>query len=210
MESIIIQVAEGKYDSSKEARKNGQIPMVYYAKGVEPKHFTTEYQDFRRAYKKAGKSTIITMHDEKGEDYQVLVHEIQYNPVTDEIMHIDLKAIKKGQKITTQVPLVFIGESPAVREDGGIFTSGKDHVEIECLPKDLPHEIEVDISPLIDFHTSLTIADIKVPEGITILDAEDINIASVSAPRVEEEPVTAEGEAAPAEGGEEKKEKSAE
>ncbi len=194
METITIEVAEGKYDSSKEARKDGQIPMVYYAKGVDTKHFTTEYQNFRRAYNKAGRSTIIYLKDEKGEDYPVLVHEIQYNPVSDEIIHVDLKAIKKDQKITTDVPIVFTGESPAVREMMGILVTSKDKVSIECLPGDLIHEIELDISSLVDFHSSITVGDIKVPENITILDAEDITIATVSAPRVEEEPVIAEAE----------------
>lgn len=186
MESITIEVAEGRYGSSKEARKNGQIPMVYYAKNIETRHFTTEYQDFRRAFRKAGRSTIITLKDEKGGDYPVLVHQIQYDPVSDDIIHVDLRAIKKGEKIQTEVPLVFIGASKAVREDGGNLNTAKARVHIECLPQNLPHEIEVDISSLVDFHTSLTIADIKVPEGVTILDAKDHVIATVSAPRAEE------------------------
>ncbi len=222
METITIEVAEGKYASSKEARRDGQIPIVYYSKDVEPMHFTTEYQDFRRAYKKAGKSTIITLIDEKKEEYQALAHEIQYHPVSDDIIHVDLMAIKKGQKITTDIPLVFVGEAPAVRELAGTLMTNKDLVSIECLPKDLPHEIEVDISSLVDFHTSLTVGDIKVGEEITILDAPEISIASVAAPRAEEEETAAaegeegaegaEGEApaeggeAPAEGGEKKEE----
>lgn len=194
MEAITIEVAQGKYASSKEARRDGQIPMVYYSKDVKPMHFTTEYQDFRRAYKKAGKSTIITLVEGK-EEYAALAHEIQYHPVTDDIIHVDLMAIKKGQKISTEIPLIFIGEAPAVRELSGTFMSNKDVVSIECLPKDLPHEIEVDISSLVDFHVSLTVGDIKVGEEITILDAPEISIATVIAPRAEEEePVVAEGE----------------
>ncbi|MDH5596525.1 MAG: 50S ribosomal protein L25 [Candidatus Peregrinibacteria bacterium] len=216
MEAITIEVSKGRFDSAKEARRAGEVPMVYYAKEVEPIQFTANYQDFRRAYRKAGKSTIITLVDETNEEYPVIVHEVQYGPVSDEIIHVDLKAIKKGQKIQTEIPLVFVGESAAVRELGGTLMHSKDKVAIECLPKDLPHEIEVDISPLTDFHASLTVGDIKVSEEIAILDAEDISIATVIAPRTEEEPVeAAESEAAAeegatAEGGEEKKEGSAE
>lgn len=213
MEAITIEVATGKYGSSKEARRDGQIPMVYYSKDVKPMHFTVEYQNFRRAYKKAGKSMIITLVDEKKEEYSALAHEIQYHPVTDDIIHVDLMAIKKGQKISTDIPIVFIGESPAVRELSGIFINSKDTVSIECLPKDLPHQIELDISGLVDFNTSLTVGDIKVGEEITILDAPEISIATVSAPRQEEEPVVSEeteGEATEGEGeareGEEKAE----
>jgi large subunit ribosomal protein L25 len=187
MEAIKVDVAQGKYDSSKAARLKGQIPMIYYAKGIEPKQFTVEYQSFRKAYKKAGKSTIIYLVDEKKEEYPVLVHEIQYHPMTDEIIHVDLMAIRKGQKISAKVPLVFVGIAPAVRELAGILVTNKDSISIECQPTDLPHEIEVDVSSLVDFHTSITIGDIKVPKGITVLDAKNISVAIVSAPRKEEE-----------------------
>ncbi len=208
MDPITIEVSKGMYATSKEARKNGRIPIVYYSKEIEATNFSADYQEFRRAYNKAGKSSIITLIDENKEEYEAIAHELQYHPVTDDIMHVDLMAIKKGQKMTTEVPIKFIGESIAIREMSGIFMSGKDTVNIECLPKDLPHEIEVDISPLVNFNTSLTVGDIKVGEEITILDAEDINIATVSAPRTEEEEPVAEGEGeAGAEGeGEEKKE----
>jgi len=203
MEAITIEVSKGRFNSAKEARRAGEIPMVYYAKEVEPIQFTADYQNFRRAYRKAGKSAIITLVDETNEEYPVIVHEVQYGPVSDEIIHVDLKAIKKGQKMQTEVPLVFVGEAPAVRELGGTLMHSKDKVSIECLPKDLPHEIEVDISSLVDFHSSLTVADIKVPGTILILDSGDISIATVSAPRAEEPEAPAEGEGGgAAEGGE--------
>ncbi len=206
MEQITIQVKEGEYKSAKIVRREGMIPMICYANQVEPRQFRVDYQNFRRAYLKAGKSSIITLDVEGGDEQAVLVQAVQYDPVSDDMIHVDLMAIKKGQKITTDVPIVFVGESKAVKEDGGTFMSNKDKIHIECLPKDLLHEIEVDISSLVDFHTSLTVGDIKVPDNITILDAEDISIATVSAPREEEEevvvaPVEGEGET-PTEGGE--------
>lgn len=199
MESIKIEVAVGKFASAKEARLNNQLPLVCYSKDIETEHYTTDYQDFRRAYIKAGKSTIISLEMEGKEVRDVLVHEVQYAPVSDDMIHIDLMAIKKGQKISAEIPLVFTGDSVAVRELAGTFMSNKDKVNVECLPKDLPHEIEVDISPITDFHISLTVADIKVPSAVTILDAPEISIATVNAPR-EEEVETAAPEAPVAEG----------
>ncbi|MBU1683752.1 50S ribosomal protein L25, partial [Patescibacteria group bacterium] len=200
--------------TAKEARNADRVPMIYYGKGVEPTNFSADYQDFKRLYKKAGKSAIITLINESKKEFHVLVHEIQYDPVSDEMIHIDLMAVDLNKPITTEVPLVFIGQAPAVKDLNGTFMSGKDRVMVECLPKDLVHEIEVDISPLVDFHSGLTIADINAPEGVRILDAEDISIATVSAPRAEEVEVvaptekTAEGEEgeAPAKGEEEKEE----
>ncbi|MBU0727377.1 50S ribosomal protein L25 [Patescibacteria group bacterium] len=215
MEEHNIEVTQGVYKTAKEARNANRIPMIYYGKGVEPVNFSANYQDFRRLYIKAGKSTIITLVNEKNEKFPVLVHEIQYDPISDNMIHIDLMAVNLNKSITTEVPLVFTGVAPAVKDEGGILVTSKDRVAVECLPKDLVHEIEVDISSLVDFNTSITIGDIQVPAGITITDAEDINVVTVSAPRaeeVEEVAPVAEGEEgeASAEGGEEKKEEGGE
>ncbi|MCK5616551.1 50S ribosomal protein L25, partial [Candidatus Pacearchaeota archaeon] len=207
MEKIILDVTEGVYATAKEARSANRIPMAYYGKGVENHGFSVDYQDFRRAYEQGGRSTIMYFKNEKEEEFPVLVQDIQYEPVSDQIIHVDVMAVQMGKAITTQVPLVLVGVAPAVKDLAGVMIQSKETIEVECLPKDLIHEIEVDISPLVDFHTSLTIGDIKVPDTIKILDAEDINILTVSAPRaaVEEETTTteegAEGEA-PAEGAE--------
>ena len=188
MEQTILDVTQGVYASAKEARQASRIPIIYYGKGVKSTNFSVDYQDFRRIYEKAGKSTIITMVNEKKEEFSVLVQEIQYHPVTDKMIHVDLVAVDLNKAITTEVPLVFVGQSSAVKEEGGILVTSKNRVTVECLPKNLIQNIEVDISPLIDFNTSITVGDIKVPDTIKILDSEDINVATVSAPRVEEEP----------------------
>lgn len=223
MDKITLEVTEGMYSSAKEARKAGRIPMAYYGKSVDNHGFSVDYQEFRRAYEKGGRSTILYFTNEKNEEFPVLVQDIQYEPVTDQMIHVDVMAVDLNKKIRTQIPLVFTGVAPAVKELAGVLMQNKESIEVECLPKDLIHEIEVDVSPLIDFNTSLTVGDLNVPEAITVLDAEDINVATVSAPRaaIEEEEEAAaaaegeegeEGEAAEgeegeaAEGGEEKKE----
>ncbi len=218
MEQYNLDITQGVYKSAKEARNSGRIPMIYYGKGVEPVNFSADYQDFRRLYLKAGKSAIITLKNEQDKEFAVLVHEIQYDPVTDNIIHVDLMTVDMNKAITTEIPLEFVGISSAVKEDGGILVTSKDKISIECLPKDLIPSIEVDISPLVDFSVSITVGDIKVPDTIKVLDAENINVITVSQPRVEEEPeveAPAEGEEgeegaegaegeAPAEGGESK------
>lgn len=205
MEAIKIEVNKGRLGSASEARKKGLVPVEYYAKGIENQHFMVEYQTFRKAYKKSGKSTIVYLVDEQKNELPVLIHKIQYHPVTDNITHIDVMAIRKGQKITTKVPLVFVGVAPAVRELGGVLVSNRDEINIECQPQDLPHEIQVDVTKLIDFHTSITIGDIEIPDGITVLDAKNLTVMTVSAPRKEEEEApkaaaAVEGEAAAATG----------
>jgi large subunit ribosomal protein L25 len=216
METIALDVTEGAYGTSKEARQAGRIPLVYYGKGVENRNFSVDYQDFRRAYNKGGRSTIMTLATENKEEFPILIQDIQYEPISDQMMHVDVMAVDMSKKIRTKIPLVLTGAAPAVKELGGILVQNKNKVEVECLPGDLIHQIEVDIAPLIDFHASITVGDLNVPETIKILDAEDINVATVSAPKeIEEEaPAPAEGEEAvegeEAKEGEEKKEEAKE
>jgi len=212
MEKITLDVTEGVYANAKEARKAGRIPMVYYGKGIDNHGFSIDYQDFRRAYGKGGRSTIMYVKNEKDEEFPILVQDIQYDPMTDHMIHVDVMAVDLNKPIRTQIPIVLTGAAPAVKEEGGILVQSKDKVEVECLPNDLIHQIEVDISLLVDFHTSITVGDLQIPDAIKVLDAGDINVAKVSAPRViEEEEVpkeeVAEGEEgeAPAEGEEEAK-----
>jgi len=187
MEKFTLEVTQGKYETAKEVRLAGQIPMNYYGKGVKNINFSVDYQNFRRVYLKAGRSSIINFIDENKKEFPVLVHQIQYDPVTDDIIHIDVLAVDLNKAITTEVPLVFVGQAPAVKDLSGVFNGFKDVVTIECLPKDLPREIEVSIESLVDFHSSITVADIKAPKGVKIVEDSGVHIATVSAPAAAEE-----------------------
>ena len=192
METINLDITEGTYPDAKSARAAGRIPIVYYGKGIKNRNFSADYQNFRRAYEKGGRSTIMYFVNEKKEEFPILIQDIQYDPVSDQIVHVDVMAIDMNKTITTRVPLVLVGTAPAVKELGGILVQNKNKVEVECLPKDLIHKIEVDVSPLVDFHASIIVGDLKVPDTIKILDAPDINVATISAPREEVEEVVEE------------------
>lgn len=183
METIPLEVTQSAYATAKAARAADRVPMVYYGKDVQNLNFSAPYQNFRRIYQKAGKSAIITLVNEEGKKFPVLVHEVQYDPVTDLFLHVDMMAVDMNKPLQTEIPLKFVGVSPAVKDLGGVFVHSRDAVRVKCLPKDLVHEIEVDISSLVDFKASLTVKNIKIPQGITILDAPTVNIATVSAPR---------------------------
>lgn len=207
MDNITLEVKEQEFTNAKQERANGNIPIIYYGKGVQNRSFAVDYQEFRRAFEKGGRSTVYNFQNEKKESVPVLVKDVQYHPVSDEIIHLDVKAVDLNEKVQTSVPLVFVGIAPAVKELGGVLMHNKESVEIECLPNDLVHDIEVDISSLVDFHSSLSVGDIVVPKGIVILDAAEINVATVSAPRsAVEETATPEGAGESAEATEEKSE----
>ncbi len=196
MEKITLEVTEGVYDTAKAAREADRIPMAYYGKGIENHGFSVDYQDFRRAYDKGRRSTIMYFVNEKGNEFPVLVQDIQYDPMTDKMIHVDVLAVDVTKPIRTSIPLILTGIAPAVKELSGILVQSKKQVEVECLPNDLVHEINVDITTLIDFNTSITVDNIQVPDTIKILDALDINVATVSMPKEEviEEVAPAEGE----------------
>jgi large subunit ribosomal protein L25 len=91
------------------------------------------------------------------------------------------------EKVTAEVQIKFVGESPAVKEMGGVLVKSVDHLDIQCLPTDLIHELEVDISGIKDFETVIHVADLKIPENITIMDKPDQAVALVEAPRTDAE-----------------------
>lgn len=172
--------------AAKNIRAEGMIPGVLYGEGVENVDFQMDYQGFRRIYRDAGGNSIIDL-DVNGKKFKVLVHQVDFDPVTDKMTHVDFINIRMDKEITAKVPLEFIGQSPAVANLDGVLTHGQSEVEIKCLPGDLIHSIEVDVSSLEDFHTSISVGDLTVPETVTILDDPELPVASVSAPREEEE-----------------------
>ena len=187
MDTITLNVTETSYATAKDARKDDRIPVAYYAKGVKNRSFSLKYQEFKKAYDKGGRTTILTFVNEKKEEMPCIVHEIQYHPITDQIIHVDVMAVDMNKKIHTKIPVRLIGISPAVRDLAGILVQSKNAVEVECLPKDLVREFTLDVSAIADFHTSLKIKDIQMPAGIKSLDNVDIAVATVSAPRPTEE-----------------------
>jgi large subunit ribosomal protein L25 len=116
-----------------------------------------------------------------------MIHEVAYHPVTGKPLHVDFYVIEKGKKVTTNVPLEFVGEAPAVKSLGGTLMKIMHEIEIEAMPKDLPHEIVADISVLETFDSHITLADLKLPPGVTALGNPEDTIASIAEPKEEEE-----------------------
>jgi large subunit ribosomal protein L25 len=178
------------------------VPCVVYGNETENTSIMCDYNTLYRVYAKAGESTVIDL-DIDGKTLPVLVHAIDFHPVTDRIIHVDFYAVNLKKKIQASVPLNIVGVSPAVKEAGGVLLAVRDHVTVECLPKDLPHVIDLDISVLVDFETVVHVSDLTIPTGVGVLDEQDLTIATVQQPRsaVEAEggaAESAEGEAAKA------------
>jgi len=188
MDSIVLDVqTRDKSIKAKDLLANNLLPIEYYGKGVENQSFQVDYQTFRRLFKKAGSNTIIELNTGAGKPLLVLVHDVSYHPATDRFTHVDVINVRMGEKLHTKVPLEFVGMAPAVKELGGVFTAHMHEIEVECLPKDLIHSIEVDISSIVDFHSYVRVQDLVVPSTVVILHEPEDVVANVSAPKVEVE-----------------------
>jgi large subunit ribosomal protein L25 len=167
-----IRTSDEKLDAIRQA---GNIPAIVYGAGItETVHISLERESFKKAWKTAGGSTAITLSVDS-KTYDVLIHDFQVDPKTETVIHADFLALDKSTKVTVGVELEFIGISPAVKSGTGTLEKMHHEIEVSGLPKDLPKNIEVDISSLENVHDQIHVRDLKLPSGITaITDADDV------------------------------------
>jgi len=184
-----------------KVRKQGLIPAILYGPKIKNLNLSVDVNAFEKVYQEAGESTLIKLKMDEGKERVVLIQDVVKDPVNGRFVHIDFNQIKMDQDITVEVPLVFVGESEAVNSQGGVLIKSIQNVEIQALPQDLIHEIEVDISVLETFDDNIYLKDLKIPEKVKLTaDLEEV-VASVVPPRTQEE--LEELEEAPDEGVEE-------
>jgi len=169
----------------KNLRKEGKVPGIYYSHdSKESIAFCIDDGEVSKAEKSNARIFNINVGDKKR---NVLFKSVQYHPVTDKIMHVDLYGIKMDQKVTLKVPLSLTGTALGVTE-GGILVQVLNELEIECLPADIPEIFELDISDL-NFGENKQVSDIDVDEKITVKSDENGIVASITQAAKEEEPI---------------------
>ncbi len=190
-------------------RGSGKIPAVIYGH-TTPTTITVDAREFRTAFRRITENTIVELHMPNGV-HEVLVKDYQKDNLTGQILHVDFYEFEKGKALRTRVPIRLIGNPVGVKE-GGILESLLHQLDVECLPKDLPEEITLDINELA-LDRALHVSDLALPEGVRALQASDQVVCLVAHRKAEEEvaPAAVEGEV-PAEGveGEEGAEKTEE
>ena len=172
---------------TKKSREEGLIPAVIYGRGIETKSLWVKDLDFGKLVKSAGESTMINLNIDKKEKDNVIIYELQTDPVTGKYIHIDFFKVRMDEEVKTEVELVFVGESPAVKESGGILVKNMDKITVRCLPADLPSKIEVNIAILKNFDDHITIKDLNLSDKLKIDIAPGTVVALVTPPRSEEE-----------------------
>ncbi len=165
--------------SLETVRKQGKIPAVFYGPKETSTPVTVPLKEFKTLWKKAGESSVIILKEGNNE-HESLIHEVDVHPLTGEPRHADFYVIEKGKKVTVGVPLVFSGVSPAVKDKGGILVKVMREVEVEASPRDLPREIIVDISKLVELTDVIHAKDLNVGSVVTVKVKADEVVASIS------------------------------
>jgi large subunit ribosomal protein L25 len=152
-----------KGKATSKLRKAGQLPAVLYGHKVETQDLELSEREFAKIFKQAGESTLVNLTVD-GQSRPVLIHDVQNHYLTDKPIHVDFYAVNMDEKLKAHVPVHFLGEAPAVKSLGGVLVKNLSEIEVECLPADLPHAIEVDISILDNFEKAVYVRDLKVSE----------------------------------------------
>jgi large subunit ribosomal protein L25 len=187
-------------------RRRGEVPAVLYGHNVEPQNLAIDARSLRKVWHSAGHSHLVDLALDGGHARKVLIRELQVNPRTTALMHVDLFAVNLREKLTVEIPLIPIGESPAVSElKLGVLQQIITAVKVECMPGDIPAQLNVDISGLVEIDQGIRLGEVPLPDRVTLATGVDpdelvLKVAqvrvAVEAEEAEAEPAEGEGEAA--------------
>jgi large subunit ribosomal protein L25 len=184
-------VAEKRTVSGKKnrlLRATGKVPAVVYGRGVKTEPLELEAKVIERVYRHAGGNKIVALKVGDSRSRNVLIHDVQYGSARGELTHVDFYVVRMDEELKAEVPLHFTGESEAVFKEEGTLVKNLETVEVECLPADLPESFEVDISVLDTFEKTITLADLKIPAGVKLVQEDlEMVIAKVDPPRSDAE-----------------------
>jgi len=216
LETLDIQAnvrVAGSKNQARRLRRMGKIPGILYGPKTQPVPLELDKKDFSARVAMLGGSHLVRLKSPAPvlADKVALVKEMQFHPISSDVIHTDLYEVDLAAKITVQVPLRFIGRAVGVTH-GGILQPIVREVEVECLPLDIPSAFNVDVSAL-DIGDSIHVEEIQTPEGVSLVFDSNFAVVTVATPTVEEAPAAAapvEGEAAVAAVAEPKEEASGE
>lgn len=183
----------------KRLRKEGVLPGNIYGRDIKSVAVQVALGDFEKVFAEVGETGLVGLKVD-GDLYPVLIHNVQYNPVTDQPLHADFLKVNLAEKITASVPVEIAGVSPAVASEEGVLVQQMHEVEVEALPTELPEKIVVDISGLTEVDAAIKVLDLKVPGDVEIRDDPQRIVVNVAPPAKEEEIVPPAEEVPPEEG----------
>ncbi len=171
-------------------REAGLLPVVVYGAGEKATSLFVDSKEFVKVWKHAGESSIVSLHTPDGK-VDVLIQEVSQHPVSDKPIHADFYKVKADQLIKVSIPIKYEGVAPAVKTFAGVLVKVMHEIEVEALPANLPHEFIVDVSKIVNLEDQITVADLKLGAGVTVMADNDDVIALVSVAKEEVEEVAA-------------------
>ncbi len=175
-------------ESVEDLRIKDVVPAVLYGPKEDSTPIAISTREFERIFKTAGETTIIKLKG-VGDEKDALIRETQIHPVTGNLLHVDFYVLEKGKKVQIKVPLEFIGVAPA-EKTGNIVVKAMYEVEIEVAPNELPHNLPVDISSLVNAGDHIVAKDIKLPQSAVLLENPDEIVVSVKEFKEEKAEIT--------------------
>jgi large subunit ribosomal protein L25 len=172
---------------ARQLRKQGLAPAVLYGYRVEPTNLQLDVKAFEAVYKDAGRTALVDLSIENGRPVRVFVQEVQRHPISQSLQHVDFHAVNLRQEITSEVPVVLVGEAPAVHNNVGVLLRGLETVTVHALPTELPQHVEVSIENLAEVDDAIHVSDIRVDGNYQITTEPAELIVKVTAPQLEPE-----------------------
>jgi len=176
-------------------RRQGVTPVHLFGHGLKSRSLQCPTIEAERLAARAGTTRLVKLQiEDVGTPHMVFIREIQRNPVSGQLLHIDFFQVKMTEKMTAEIPIVLVGHAPAIKGKGRIMSHPLSHLSVECLPDKLPPRVEVDVSSLEEMEDAIHVKDISLDPEVTILtDPEQLvaKVSEVAAARVEEEEMAA-------------------
>ena len=163
----------------KKLRQSGLLPANVYGKKISSQAVQVNRKDFETVFSKAGETTLVDLKLEK-KTIPVLIHNIAYDPIDTTPLHADFYQVDLKEKVTTKVPVVVTGESPAVRDKIGVVLTIVSEVEVEALPQDLLEKIEVDVSKLTQVDSSIKVGELSLSEKVKVLTEANLDVVKIA------------------------------
>jgi large subunit ribosomal protein L25 len=178
---------------NRSLRARGGVPAIIYGHRVDPVPVTLPRREFERAFHKVGRTQLLDLKiDGEGGSRKVLVREVQYDPRANVVVHVDFYQVNLKEKIQAEVPVVLVGEAPAVLRREGELQQNINSLRVSCLPADIPEHIEVDVSGLEAVDDAIRVSQLNVPPECEVLsDPEELVVKIGVIREVEEEAVVA-------------------
>ena len=187
---ITLAATKRTTESPSTLRAADQIPAVFYGPGKETVSIAIPMRAFMKVWKEAGETAAVAL-DLGSEKVTTIIHDMQLDPITNTPTHVDFLVIDMKKEIEVAVPIEFVGLAEAEKAGLGTLTKVLYEVEVRALPNDLPHNFEVDVTPLASLDMQIHVKDLVLPKGVTMItDGEEV-VALVAAYKEEKEEVTA-------------------